>query len=49
MLSIATYDAPVWSSTCDSNYLKLQDVHNKSLQVTGNYHSGYTLITNLMY
>lgn len=32
--SILTYVALVWSSTCDSIYLKLQAVQNKSLRVT---------------
>jgi hypothetical protein len=34
--SILIYNTPVWSSTCDSSYLKHKIVQNKSLWVIGN-------------
>ena len=34
---ILTYAVALWSSTCDSNYIENQVIHNKPLQVIGNY------------
>ena len=36
-LTILTYTAPVWSSTCSSNYLRLQVIQSKCLRVIGNH------------
>jgi hypothetical protein len=35
--SLLTYATPVWNTTCNSNYLKLQVVQNKSLLIIGAY------------
>ena len=35
--SILTYTTHVWSSTCSSNYLRLQIIQSKCLQVIGNH------------
>ena len=50
---ILTYAAPVWSSTCSSNYLRLQVIRSKCLRVIGNHprptpttHLHYTLNTD---
>jgi hypothetical protein len=34
--SILIYNTPLWSSACDSSYLKHKTVQNKSLRVIGN-------------
>jgi hypothetical protein len=38
--SLLTYATPVWNTTCNSNYLKLQGFRNKSLRVIGVYTRG---------
>jgi hypothetical protein len=38
--SLLTYAAPVCNTTCNSNYLKLQIVQNKSLSIIGDYPRG---------